>query len=327
LALSLFDALPLVETPSHSGRAIGGDTDLAGRPPLALISDNAAFATPSKRGASATASTCASASRLSYHPAARPASPSTTHKHSRTPQTPGTRNFLSSFVTPSKRPADFSAPLSTLPAGLRALSPSLFNTPAFLRRDNRRLSLCDDDAAAAAVGELIGTPSTSTQQSRRATASKRRNFCRSLSSLIAEARAAEEERFEDEVAAMREVERGYTVEDAVDVTAAAPLVARGCRAIEARVSHVSAAEDVVPETRAGMLGPDGVAAEMEADAASDAMEEPGPGRTRVWKKRGAKRQHRKVVCELRVTLLRLLLLLTRTRPHHQYARRPRNPPN
>lgn len=310
LALSLFDVLPLVETPSRRGRATHSNYNIIARTALAPMHDNAVFVTPSKRPTSASASTCASASRLSYHPTACPASPSTTHKHSRTPQTPGTRNFLSSFVTPSKRPVDPGAPSpGTLHADRRATSPSLFATPAFLRRDSRRLSLSEDDAAAGeddstaaatvtCVAGVVGTPPTSTRLPRRTAALKRRSFCRSLSSLIAEARAAEEARFEDEVAAMREVEQECP-EEGGSAAAAAPAAIRRL-ANEARVPHVEP-EDVVPETRAGLLGPDGVAAEIEADAASSAGEERGAGRARAWKKRGAKRQHRKVVCELGVS--------------------------
>lgn len=175
----------------------------------------------------------------------------------RTPQSAGKRFVLDKFVTPQKRKA---GEVGTPSSALKE-----FATPSFLRRDNMLEAVPEEDEP---------TP--------RPAPWKRRAMGRSLSSMIQSLKKQEEERLDEEAEIMREME----------------MEAEGI--FEPRKSRTS--HTLVEDSQAPMpLGPDRGAeseAEEKENAAlpADALDRNGNPR-QVWKKKGLKRQTRRVISE------------------------------
>lgn len=176
----------------------------------------------------------------------------------RTPQSVGKRFVLDKFVTPQKRKAgEFGTPSSALKE---------FATPSFLRRDN----------------VLEAVPEEEEPSPPRPAPWQRRTMGRSLSSMIQSLKKQEEDRLDEEAEIMREME----------------MEAEGIfEPRKPRTSH-TLVEDSQPPMR---LGPDrGVEEEEEekenAALPADALDRNGNPR-QVWKKKGLKRQTRRVISE------------------------------
>jgi hypothetical protein len=176
----------------------------------------------------------------------------------RTPQSAGKRRLLDQFITPKKRKDDEQGTPSSTLRGLA--------TPAFLRR-NHALSAIDEE------DETTARPMPW----------KRRGLGRSLSSMIQAMRKDEDDRLDEEADIMREMEME---EQGIPIPRKAKVV-----------KEVKMPEVQVEDSQADMpLGPDrGVESEDEDD-------EPELGRDglprKVWKKKGLKRQTRRVISKI-----------------------------
>lgn len=143
-----------------------------------------------------------------------------------------------------------------------------FSTPAFLRR-NTSLDVVDEEDEA--------TP--------RPAPWKRRGLGRSLSSMIQSMKQAEEDRLDEEAELMREFE----------MEAEGIVVAKKGKLEKVLVGD---SQVVMP------LGPD---KGLESDEDDEKENEDGAGR-RVWKKKGLKRQTRRVISEYLLVLLHMARL-------------------
>ncbi|KAK3077529.1 hypothetical protein LTS18_009997, partial [Coniosporium uncinatum] len=166
-------------------------------------------------------------------------------KFSRTPISIGKRFLLDSFVTPQKRRkiAEEGTPSSTA---------KRIAAPAFLRRDTAPLAALLEEAE-------------SPEQVR---PRKKRGLVRSLSSMIQGMRKLEEEKYDEDEEALREME-----EEAAGIVPA--------------IKPAKPAKVLVEDSQAAMaLGPDGAGLSDEEDLGEEGKQQP----TRVWKKKGLKRQ-------------------------------------
>ncbi|KAF2115476.1 DNA replication and checkpoint protein-domain-containing protein [Lophiotrema nucula] len=138
-----------------------------------------------------------------------------------------------------------------------------FATPAFLRRDNR-----------------LDTVNEENEPTSRPAPWKRRSLGRSLSSMIQAMKKDEEDRLDEEADIMRELE--------LEADGFAPPPKK-----------VMVSKILVEDSQAAMpLGPDrGVESEEDEREAEEATEQP----RKVWKKKGLKRQTRKVLIRPHIT--------------------------
>lgn len=222
----------------------------------------------------------------------------------RTPPSSGTRFLLDKYATPSKRKrsldtAHSNRATTSLPGTLgapQAQQPDTFSTPAFLRRDSDRFvalsAVAEEDEAddGILVSDGINPTSPSSRPlSRRSSFHPprprfNRTFGRTLSSLMADVRKAEDERYDDDLEALRDVEDeefpaktpGSTIRPAI----------AGSQAPEAFGPH--------DNDSSNRLGPDGMHANSSDEDAATAAVAENSGR-RVYKKKGAKRQTRRVI--------------------------------
>lgn len=170
---------------------------------------------------------------------------------SRTPMSAGKRFFLDKFATPSKRKREDEDDTPTSTAKRHS------TTPVFLRRDAVHDIMREDEQ----------TPRP------RQLPFKRGGLVRSLSSMIRKAKEQEEERLDDELDMLREME----------------AEAEGRPHPPKRnIPKILVQDSQAPEMP---LGPDQL-------AESEDEEKPGEaGQTqRVWKKKGQKRQTRRFIC-------------------------------
>ena len=261
-------------------------------------------------------------------------------RHSRTPQSASKRYLLDTFLTPSKRRRLSFSDITTPSKGISAPAIAAADgTPAFLRRDSQRFSFAalddvpedDEDALAGADGAEDGfdttrlgamqSPSKSRQRRsmstltrsntapsirgpqfgvRKAGALRRTGSVRTLSSMIAEMRQTEEDRLDEEMELLREMEGGGNDMPPPPPQQTMTKQQRKERKKKQRAGLlVEDSQDVIEapfpapsDISAAALGPD---REDEGNA-EDGDEGNGNGPVRrVWKKKGAKRQTRRVL--------------------------------
>lgn len=248
--LGLFDLL------SPPGRTPSKAHGPASRRALESSDANTIPATPSKSGDAQL--------QVVTNAALVEATPVTAHKHSRTPQSLGKRFLLDSFLTPSKRRRLDTE--STPSSNRKAVESS---TPAFLNRTRSGLATVVQNGEADEVnGQRIGRRPLP----RSRVDGRRRGLTRSLSSMIADLRKAEDDRLDDEIDMLREMH------EPIEAPTRKPSAKRK-------------AEDVLVED-GQVLGPDGTADASEAEEEVELGRDGKP--LRVWKKKGLKRQTRKV---------------------------------
>lgn len=175
---------------------------------------------------------------------------------SRTPLSTGKRYLLDKFATPQKRKRDNEdTPSSTL---------KYLSTPMFLRRDTHSLDMIAEE------DETTPRPAPW----------KRRGLGRSLSSMIQSLRRQEEEKLDEELEIMREMEME---------AAGIPLPKK-----------TKVPDTLVEDSQALMrLGPDGYDESSQEDsrdtnAQQEGLDQNGKPR-KEWKKRGQKRQTKRII--------------------------------
>lgn len=218
-----------------------------------------------RRGANSTPSkTSGQDQHLSATEAARiESTPTTINRHSRTPQSLGKRFLLDSFLTPSKRRRldDQGTPTSRI-------KHVQTDTPAFLNRSRSNLASIAED------GEVGPAERLTSKQNLKRPGMGRRGFTRSLSSMIADLRQAEDDRLDEDMGMMREMEDGSPAKRPLKGKADKPTVQ-------------------IEDSQA--LGPDGTGAGSDGDEHG----QEGLGRDgrplKVWKKKGQKRTTRRVL--------------------------------
>ena len=175
---------------------------------------------------------------------------------SRTPLSTGKRYLLDKFATPQKRKRDNEdTPSSTL---------KYLSTPMFLRRDTHSLDMIAEE------DETTPRPAPW----------KRRGLGRSLSSMIQSLRRQEEEKLDEELEIMREMEME---------AAGIPLPKK-----------TKVPDTLVEDSQALMrLGPDGYDGSGQedswgTDAQQEGLDQNGKPR-KLWKKRGQKRQTKRII--------------------------------
>ncbi|KAI1129740.1 DNA replication/checkpoint protein [Nemania abortiva] len=200
-------------------------------------------------------------SKMLATPSKRPASEMEDFKLGRTPMSSSKRNMLNAFMTPSKRKDDN-------PLGARtpsSVSKLHLNTPAFLRR--APLPTVDED------GHYISPPAPLRLP--------RKPLGRTLSSVVAGLRKLEEERFDDELEALHEMEN-----EANPSNGAQPKV-------PASKASKATLEILEPDSQAPQL-----LGGFDDEALYDSPTEEAKGRDgqplRVYKKKGQKRTTRRV---------------------------------
>ncbi|KAG9941598.1 hypothetical protein KCU85_g9514, partial [Aureobasidium melanogenum] len=181
--------------------------------------------------------------------------------HDRTPASSSKRFLLDSFVstTPLKRKREDDEPTHATPSSAKGLS-----TPAFLRRTSNMLimdSLAeeaenDDEIKSMNIGRMRQPPF------------KKRGLVRSLSSMIQGMRKQEDDRLDEEMEMMREMENGDD-----DQEHPKPVV------------QVEDSQVVMP------LGPDQA---IESEESEEEEKDAGVFR-KPWKKKGLKRQTKRVI--------------------------------
>ena len=177
----------------------------------------------------------------------------------RTPASSGKVYFLSTFATPlARRRDDGEMQLGATPS---SVSRGLF-TPAFLRRDRQRLETVREEP----LSPIALPPRW-----------KRQGPGRSLSRMIAGLRDMEEDRLDEEMDILRELEDGGAAADARSKTSSKVLVE------DSQYLHLP-----VPEAQEDVDGESG-----NEKLPPDALDANGNPR-KVWKKKGLKRQTRRV---------------------------------
>jgi len=185
-------------------------------------------------------------------------------KFSRTPISTGKRFLLDSFVTPQKR-------RKIAEEGTPSSIARRITAPAFIRRDSNRLAVLLEEAE-------------SPEQVR---PRRKRGLVRSLSSMIQGMRKQEEEKYDEDEEALREMEE--------EAAGMAPTV-----------KPAKPAKILVEDSQAAMaLGPDGASLSDEEDLGAEGKQQP----TRVWKKKGLKRQTKRTNSKL-LSPGKLMLSLT-----------------
>lgn len=175
---------------------------------------------------------------------------------SRTPLSTGKRYLLDKFATPQKRKRDNE---DTPSSALKYLS-----TPMFLRRDTHSLDMIAEE------DETTPRPAPW----------KRRGLGRSLSSMIQSLRRQEEEKLDEELEIMREME----------------MEAAGI----SLPKKTKVPDILVEDSQAPMrLGPDGYDGSGQEDSRGTDAQQEGLGQNgkprKVWKKRGQKRQTKRII--------------------------------
>lgn len=277
--LSLFDSFPSV-TPSKSRSALN------------VIQGNIA-ATPSKRQPSNGA--------IAESPAMENA------RHSRSPTSAGKRFMLDSFATPLKRKRDEQDDVHRTPSS----SMKLLATPAFLRRSNT-MSIMDSLAEEA---EQDGEMHNLTRP-RGPPFKKKRGFVRSLSSIIQGMRKREDDILDEEMEMMREMDDFDDVQQSappkkpaadsqsnkhqaageeVNELPAADTQSDKSQTADVQISKPQPPEVLVEDSQIVMpLGPDRLS---DSDEESDEEDENGLPKRKAWKKKGLKRQTKRVMSE------------------------------
>lgn len=232
-----------------------------------------------------------------------PSATPTKRAHSRTPQSVGRRYLLATFAgTPLKQRRSDSG-IACTPTKADAAADFGFSTPAFLRRDSQPLvplpEIAEDDdndsgdgldvSAHLGAGEARNKSATTWQRPRFGMA-RVPGLRKSLSSMIAEIRKNEEDRMDEEIDILREMEQEKA-------GGGVPEKRRG-------------QEVLVEDSQAlDMLGPDGA-----SDSEDDGKEgEEVPAR-RVWKKKGQKRQTRRVISKIKPCVCTSVMLTITVRP-------------
>ncbi|KAI0096759.1 DNA replication/checkpoint protein [Nemania sp. FL0031] len=200
-------------------------------------------------------------SKLLVTPSKRSASEMEEFKLGRTPMSSSKRNMLNAFMTPSKRKEDN-------PLGARtpsSVSKLHLNTPAFLRR--APLPTVDEN------GDYISPPAPLRLP--------RKPLGRSLSSVVAGLRKLEEDRFDDELEALHEMENEMNLPG--DAQPKAPT----------RKASKTSLEILEPDSQAPQL-----LGGFDDEALYDSPTEEAKGRDgqplKVYKKKGQKRTTRRV---------------------------------
>lgn len=263
------------------------------------------------------------------------ASPS---KHSRTPQSAAKRYLLDTFVTPSKRrklSEDAETPSNKTQG--QALSEE---TPAFLRRDSQRFSFAELDdvpeedeeegdedgfdttTLSAKLTNIPAAQNMSPTKSRLqrsfSTSSRiskfnltgraplKRSSSKSLSSMIAAMRQTEDDRLDEEMELMRDMENG---DDGYAIPARTqPSWKRSSGRVDDNEEQEIPADVLIedsqfPDISAAELGPDG-----SHVVDTDSEPEVGGHPRKAWKKKGLKRQTKRVL--MRPTVRRPVLSAT-----------------
>ncbi|KAL9093520.1 MAG: hypothetical protein Q9165_003915 [Trypethelium subeluteriae] len=193
-------------------------------------------------------------------------------RFTRTPTSTGKRFLLDTIVTPLKRERN------TEDSGTPSSSTKHLRTPAFLRRDSVRLGVLPEDNEEFRGQQRVGADGPVFK--------RRKGFGRSLSAIIRGLRKKEDEEFDDEMEIQREMEM------------------EACAGLEQTQtqhgSHVGAASSreepqvQVEDSQVSMpLGPDGQAESSGEDSDHPELEANGQPR-KMWKKRGMKRQTKRI---------------------------------
>ncbi|KAF4549038.1 putative DNA replication and checkpoint protein [Elsinoe fawcettii] len=185
---------------------------------------------------------------------------------SRTPTSSGKRYMLDTFATPMKRKRDDTAHTPSSSRGIHA-------TPQFLRRTNvlfsRNLGPLEE------IDEDIAD--------KKQPSFKKRSLARSLSSIIRGLRAHEDEKADEDLDLLRELE-GDMFEP----------VAQPSDPVQHEKQAVVPVKKV-PETQVEMpLGPDTIPVSDDENNDQDGLDANGQPR-KVWKKKGLKRQTKRVI--------------------------------
>ena len=219
-------------------------------------------------------------------------------KGSRTPASVGKRFLLDSFVTPRKRRrCDGDHGLGSADATPSSVA-KRFMTPQFLRREAPVMvldALIEDDGAGTAFGEGLGGLDMKVGPSPRRARQpwKRKGLTRSLSSMIQGMRKQEDERLDQEMDIMNDIEGGG---------------GGGSALPKAKKSSIN--DDVGDKEATTVVAESQIASTLDADglvklAEDDDRTAVGRGRGRegdvavpARKKKGQKRQTRRVIREL-----------------------------
>ena len=195
-------------------------------------------------------------------------------RFTRTPTSTGKRFLLDSIVTPNHRKPNFEdhdTPSSSI---------KLLRTPTFLRRDTVRLD------ALVEGNEAVDDQKTLTVDE--PPFKKKRRFGRSLSAIIRGLKKKEDEEFEDDMEAQREMEAEMSGSHKSAHTA--QHFARTSNGKEDAQILVEDSQAMMP------LGPDGQARTREEEDNAPELEADGQPR-KVWKRKGMKRQTKRVNSE------------------------------
>lgn len=189
---------------------------------------------------------------------------------SRTPASSGKRFMLDTFATPLKRKRDDEEQGHGTPSS----SMKLLATPAFLRRSNT-ISIMETLAEEGERDhETLGLTRT-----REPPFKKKKGFIRSLSSIIQGMRKEEDDRLDEEMEMMRDLEDGHS-----------PI---GPGLEESQSINRPGAEVLVEDSQVIMpLGPDrGIESDEEEEEEQDGQPR------KPWKKKGLKRQTKRVISQ------------------------------
>lgn len=328
--LGLFDLLSPVKEQASPFK--GGPQDSPSKPHSALLTLDAAdisnvegrsLTTPRKR-----AYTEGDGVGASYHVSQLDVAGSPS-KHSRTPQSAAKRYLLDTFVTPSKR-RKVSEDAETPSNDRRQGQAFADGTPAFLRRDSQRFSLSalddvpeeeeedsnDDGFDAEVLSAKSSTmpmaaaqrlsPTKSRLQRSFSTGSKiskfslggraplRRSSSKSLSSMIAAMRQNEDDRLDEEMELMREMEDendGYGAPARPGQLQRKSINTTADDDEEDEIpADVLVEDSQFPDISTAELGPDGSHV-VDTESESDDPQQP----KKAWKKKGLKRQTKRVL--------------------------------
>jgi len=200
--------------------------------------------------------------------------------------------MLDTFATPLKRKRDDEA---YTPNHARHIQ-----TPSFLRRSSGLFA-----PRLGTLGEVEEDGSTGGRD----LPTKKRGLVRSLSSIIQNLRDQQEEDLDEELDLLREIEEDGDTAGSVQ------------QSRSAKESKDTAPDLTVDDSQADMpLGPDkGVESEEEEEVAGDGLDHNGQPR-KVWKKKGLKRQTKRVISMSATCLLENLTLTPAVRPVRHKAK-------
>lgn len=253
--LGLFDSI--LENPPHTPSRRPGDGQNITRTALGNHDGNCPFATPRAKTSTTSPSLLTAVN----------VTPMTAHRHSRTPPSSTKRFMLDAFLTPAKRRKLGQSPS---PSSLNIAPGSI--TPAFLSRATRSFGIASESDAS----NLRPSPADNSE-ARNPVGRKRATLSRSLSTMIADIRKAEEEKLDEEMELMREMEEG---------SSSGWQPRKRSADLRAEESH-SLGRDV-----SGSLSGDDEMKNQNGDPTAP---------TKVWKKKGQKRQTKRVICKSMMT--------------------------